>query len=203
MREEEVNLPKNKFTFPEEFLRKKTDPECKLIYFSLGTMGSIDLVLMRRILAVLATTPHLYIVSKGPLADEIVLPENCWGAAHLPQTAILPLVDLVITHGGHNTVSEAMSNGVPMIVLPLFGDQPDNAQRVAEKGFGVRLETRAFTDLELVDAIDRLLMDTNLKVKMQAVKRRIELANSKEVAVIKIEQLVSIWTSETKGAKGA
>lgn len=203
MRKDEVDSQKNKFTLPVEFLKKKTDPECKLIYFSLGTMGAIDLELMRRILSVLATTPHLYIVSKGPLADEIVLPDNCWGAAHLPQTAILPLVDLVITHGGHNTVTESMSNGVPMVLFPLFGDQPDNAQRVAEKGFGIRLETRAFTDAELVDAIDQLLKDTNLKARLQTVKKRIEQANSKEIAVMKIEQLVATWISETKGVKGA
>jgi UDP:flavonoid glycosyltransferase YjiC (YdhE family) len=44
-----------------------------------------------------------------------------------------------------------------MIVLPLFWDQYDNAQRVAECCFGVRLETYEFEDAQLHDAIDRLL----------------------------------------------
>lgn len=65
-----------------------------------GSMGSIDVQLMRRLVAVLARTPHKYIVSKGLRAEEYDLPGNCWGEAFLPQTAILPLVDLVITHGG-------------------------------------------------------------------------------------------------------
>jgi UDP:flavonoid glycosyltransferase YjiC (YdhE family) len=43
-----------------------------------------------------------------------------------------------------------------MIVLPLFWDQYDNAQRVAECGFGVRLPTYAFDDAQLHEAIDRL-----------------------------------------------
>lgn len=64
-------------------------------------MGSIDVELMKRIVAVLAKTPHKYIVSKGLRGDEYELPAaNCWGENFLPQTKILPLVDLVITHGG-------------------------------------------------------------------------------------------------------
>lgn len=69
----------------------------KLVYLSLGSMGSIDVDLMKRIVSVLGKTPHLYIVSKGLRGDEYELPENCWGENFLPQTAILPLVDLVST----------------------------------------------------------------------------------------------------------
>ena len=80
-----------------------------------------------------------------------------WGAEFLPQTKLIPLVDLVITHGGNNTTTEAFHFGKPMIVLPLFWDQYDNAQRVDETGFGVRLPTYAFEDADLRGAIDRLL----------------------------------------------
>ncbi|MFF0310273.1 glycosyltransferase [Streptosporangium sp. NPDC004379] len=139
-----------------------------LVYFSLGSLGSADVALMQRVIDVLATTPHRFIVSKGPLHEEIKLADNMWGAETLPQTTILPMVDLVITHGGNNTTTEALHFGKPMILLPLFWDQYDNAQRVHELGYGVRLGTYTFTDAELTGALERLLGDTALRERLAA-----------------------------------
>jgi MGT family glycosyltransferase len=127
-----------------------------LVYVSLGSLGSADVDLMNRLVGSLAETPHRYVVSKGPQHELIELAPNMTGAEFLPQPAILAHVDLVITHGGNNTVTESIHFGKPMIVLPLFWDQYDNAQRVAECGFGVRLPTYAFDDAQLHEAIDRL-----------------------------------------------
>ena len=149
------------FTLPEEL--KGDGP---LVYFSLGSLGSADVELMRRVVASLAQTPYRYIVSKGPLHEEIELADNMWGAEFVPQTKVIPLVDLVITHGGNNTTTEALHFGKPMICLPLFWDQYDNAQRVAELGYGVRLDTYTFTDEELHGALDGLLGDEGLRAKL-------------------------------------
>jgi MGT family glycosyltransferase len=137
-----------------------------LIYLSLGSLGSADVELMRRLVAVLADTPHRYIVSKGPQHADYELAPNMWGAEFLPQTRIVPQVDVVITHGGNNTTTEAFHFGKPMIVLPLFWDQYDNAQRVDETGFGVRLATYTFEAAELTRAIERLLADADLRGRM-------------------------------------
>jgi MGT family glycosyltransferase len=158
-----------------------------LIYFSLGSLGSADVELMRRVIAVLATTPHRYIVSKGPLHDEIELAPNMWGAEFVPQTRVLPLVDLVITHGGNNTTTESLHFGKPMIVLPLFWDQYDNAQRVHELGLGVRLDTYRFTDGELTGAIDRLLGDTALRARLAASGEQIRRRSGLRIAADEIE----------------
>ncbi len=85
-----------------------------LVYLSLGSLGSADVDLMQRLVDVLAETPHRYIVSKGPQHELITLANNMVGAEFLPQPAILPQVDLVITHGGNNTVTECWYFGKPM-----------------------------------------------------------------------------------------
>src|SRR4029079_17579483 len=82
-------------------------------------------------------------------------------------------VDVVITHGGNNTVTECFHNGKPMVVLPLFWDQVDNAQRIDETGYGVRLATYGFEDGELTAAVDRLLADTALRGRMRSESARL------------------------------
>jgi MGT family glycosyltransferase len=144
-----------------------------LVYLSLGSLGSADVDLMRRLVDVLGRTPHRYIVSKGPRADEFELPDNMWGEARVPQTSIIPEVDLVITHGGNNTITESLHFGKPMVVLPLFWDQYDNAQRMHELGYGLRLATYDFADDELIDAVDGLLADETLRSNLDELGNRI------------------------------
>ncbi len=140
-----------------------------LVYLSLGSLASADVELMRRLVDVLGRTRHRFIVSKGPQADLYELADNMVGAEFLPQPAILPNVDLVITHGGNNTITESWYFGKPMIVLPVFWDQCDNAQRVDELGLGVRLPTYTFDDEQLTDAIDRLAGDVDLTERLRSI----------------------------------
>ena len=162
----------------------------KLIYLSLGSLGSADTALMGRLIDILGRTDHRIIVSMGPQHQELRLHENMVGEEFLPQTSVLPLVDLVITHGGNNTVTESMYFGKPMIVLPLFWDQHDNAQRVDETGFGVRLDPYRFHDEQLLGSIDRLSTDAELARRLTGVARRLQAAPGTMQAAERIESLM-------------
>lgn len=120
------NVPDLEMLLPESFINENLNNRFsgKYVYVSLGSMGSVDLELMKRLLSALADTPHKYIVSKGPLHDQYeVAGANQWGDRYLPQLDIIPHVDLVITHGGNNSITEIFAHGKPTIVLPLFADQ--------------------------------------------------------------------------------
>ena len=168
-----------------------------LVYLSLGSLGSADVDLMKRLVEVLGATPHRYIVSKGPQHAEYDLADNMWGQEFLPQTSLIPLVDLVITHGGNNTTTEALHFGKPMVLLPLFWDQYDNAQRMDELGFGRRLKTYEFTDAELVDAVNGLLGDAALRARLTSVGESIRARGGKERAADLIEE---VGASHREGA---
>jgi len=175
------------FELPSEVANRPADS--KLIYLSLGSLGSADVELMKRLIGILGKTKHKFIVSKGPQASEFELAPNMIGAEFLPQISIIPKVDLVITHGGNNTTTESVHFGKPMIVLPLFWDQYDNAQRVHEKGHGIRLATYAFKDEELTGAIEKLLNDSNLLAKLKKIGEAVRSRKGIEEAATKIEAL--------------
>ncbi|MEA2426235.1 MAG: hypothetical protein QOH13_2645 [Thermoleophilaceae bacterium] len=162
-----------------------------LVYLSLGSLGSADVALMQRLIDALAGTRFRVIVSMGPEHQELRLADNMTGEEFLPQTQILPLVDVVVTHGGNNTVTECFWFGKPMVVLPLFWDQYDNAQRVAETGFGIRLDTYGHEPEELVGAIERLLADEPLRAHLEAASARLRARPGTVAAADAIERIAT------------
>jgi UDP:flavonoid glycosyltransferase YjiC (YdhE family) len=94
----------------------------------------------------------------------------------------------VIPHGGNNTTTECMWFGKPMLVLPIFWDQRDNAQRVHETGYGLRLPTYRFEDQHLASALARLLSDEPLRTRAAAAGERVRLPGTVAAADL-IERL--------------
>jgi MGT family glycosyltransferase len=166
------------------------DGDGALVYLSLGSLGSGDVELMQRLINALADTPHGVIVSLGPQHEQLTLADNMVGAEFLPQTSILPQVDVVITHGGNNTVTECLYFGKPMVLLPLFWDQYDNAQRIHETGHGIRLDTYGHEPQELRGAVERLLADGALRERLELGAQRLQAAPGTVRAADLIEEVV-------------
>ncbi|NP_001310064.1 uncharacterized UDP-glucosyltransferase YjiC-like [Tetranychus urticae] len=164
---------KEPFKVPENLINKPG----KLIYFSLGSMGSVDLDLMKRVIGCLAKSPHRFIISKGPHHKQIDLPDNMWGDRYVNQIGILPHVDLVITHGGNNTFIESLYFAKPMIIMPIWYDQRDNAQRMVDKQLGIRINTFNFTDDQLLDGIEKLINDEKLHERLTQISH--DMRNTK------------------------
>ncbi len=165
--------------------------EGPLVYLSLGSLGSADVALMQKLVDSLADAPYRVIVSKGPQHELLRLPDTMAGEEFLPQTSILPQVDAVITHGGNNTVTECFHFGKPMVVLPLFWDQYDNAQRVQETGYGLRLDTYGHAPEELLAAVDQVLSDTDMHARLAAASARLQAHKGTERAAGLIEAVAT------------
>ncbi|KAH7638313.1 UDP-glucuronosyltransferase 2A1 [Dermatophagoides farinae] len=160
----------------------------KLIYFSLGTLGCVINGVMPRLIDILSRSKHRFIVSKGPI--EIKLADNMYGEPFLPQLSILPLVDMVITHGGNNTVTESLYFGKKMLVLPCFGDQFDNAQRITELGLGCRADLHQSTADEILEKIEKILKDDKMSERVEKISKRLRQSNDRKRVVDYIEQMM-------------
>lgn len=149
-----------------------------LIYVSMGSLGSADPELVGRLLDALGGTRYRVVMSLGPQAAEVAagrlgLPTNVVEAEHLPQPAILPLVEAVVTHGGNNTFTECLHHGKPMVAMPLFWDQHDNARRVADLDLGHRLDPYRFAPADLTAALDDALADRDRRARLAEIGRGI------------------------------
>ena len=105
----------------------------KVVYLSLGSLGCMDVGLMQRLIDALAKTEHRVIVSMGPLKDQMRLGDACTAIGSCRSPRSCRSATSSITHGGNNTVCEGFHFGLPMIGLPLFWDQYDNAQRLRRR----------------------------------------------------------------------
>jgi UDP:flavonoid glycosyltransferase YjiC (YdhE family) len=73
------------------------------------------------------------------------LPKNVHVEAWIAQAEILDHVALVVCHGGSGTVFGALAAGVPMVIVPLFADQFENARRIADARAGLVIDRKPQT----------------------------------------------------------
>lgn len=157
-----------------EKLKQAMDNKKEMIFFSLGSIASGDVCLMKRFVEMFKhDKQRLYVISKGVNGDKYELdPDNMIGGNYIPQTVLLQHADLAIIHGGNNSVTECLYYGVPTIVMPLFGDQSDNAQRIEDLGLGKRLNAYDCTRQELIESIDGILNDNKLVERVHKIGQR-------------------------------
>ncbi len=143
--------------FPEEqyiflgasiYARKEQEIDFKknnrpLIYISLGTVIKGGVAFFNKCMEAFRNEDLDVIISVGkgfPINKLKNVPENCRIYDYVPQLAVLKMANVFVTHGGMNSINEALSLGVPMLVIPFMSDQPTNARRIEELGLGKKLD---------------------------------------------------------------
>lgn len=175
-----------------EIPAKLKDLPGRLIFLSMGSLASGDVDLMKRLVAMLAKAPHKFIVSMGPNWQQYEIAPNMWGEKFVPQLAILPQIDLIITHGGNNTITECFYYGVPgFIVCPIFSDQYDNAQRIEEQKLGKRVDPFHCSEQELLTSIEAVLKDDSIKPRMESIRNRMQKPDNKFKAIKLFKEFLS------------
>ncbi|XP_053139649.1 UDP-glucuronosyltransferase 1A1-like isoform X3 [Hemicordylus capensis] len=136
-----------------------------IVVFSLGSMVSeIPMKKAMEIAEALGTIPQMVLWRYTGEAPPN-LAKNTKLVKWLPQNDLLahPKARAFITHAGSHGIYEGICNGVPMVLMPLFGDQMDNAKRVESRGAGVTLNVVEMTSKDLSDALKAVIYDKQYK----------------------------------------
>jgi zeaxanthin glucosyltransferase len=171
-----------------------------LIYASLGTLQNGSEGIFRTIArACEGLGAQLAISLGGGLKpDQLgVLPGDPLVVSYAPQLEILKRAEVVITHAGLNTTLEALSEGVPLVCIPLGNDQPGVASRVATRRVGVVVPWRKLTMKRLRSAVSSVLENRQYRREAREVQLSIGSLNGPDLAADIIEAVLQIPSTPT------
>ncbi|HOD71060.1 MAG TPA: glycosyltransferase [Deltaproteobacteria bacterium] len=188
-----MNMGINRSSFPYDEL---CEDKYK-IYVSLGTVFNDKPKIYQDIIRALQENPHYQIiVSAGGAYDKISRKRynsNVMLFQSVPQAELLKRIDLVVSHGGNNTLNETLYHGKPVIVLPVGGEQHDNASRIEFHGLGYRIDMALLSADTLSNAVEGLRKDAELNQRLKTVSNQLMESDGATASVSLIE-----WVMENK-----
>jgi len=143
-------------------------PKEGVVVFSFGSIAnttSMPQDLRMAFLNAFKRFPHLFIWRFVGDFDETKSVKNVLLSDWLPQKDLMahPNVKAAIIHGGYNSLTETTYMGVPVVVIPLWGDQFGNGVRVTRQNIGVQLDRAGLTEDKVYDALKKVLYDKEVQ----------------------------------------
>jgi MGT family glycosyltransferase len=168
---------------------RTSDRPRALVSFSTTNQGQADV--LQRVVNAIGRLEMEAVATLGPALDGVALraPANVTLLPSAPHDAVMKEVSLVVTHGGHGTVSRALLHGLPLLVMPMGRDQGDVAARVEACGAGLTLALTA-TETEIATAIGRLIKDPRFRAAAHELSEISTAEVSRRSLVSELEQIV-------------
>jgi MGT family glycosyltransferase len=178
-------------TRPETPMEIRKGPEQKLIYIAVGTLYRANLAFFQACMEAFADPGYAVIMSVGKAVDPGALgqvPDNFTVAQFVPQLQVLRAADVFITHGGMNSINEAVAFDVPMVVVPNTVEQSINAARIEQLQCGVYLDHAELSVETLRAAVDRVLTDPAASSGLGRLRESFEEAGGAPLAADVIQE---------------
>ena len=166
-----------------------------LIFASLGTLQNQSREKFAIIAEACAPLGVQLVMSLGGGLDRGqlgILPGDSLVVNYAPQLELVKRATLVITHAGLNTVLESLSEGVPMVCIPLGNDQPGVAARVKARGAGVVVHPRRVNAKRLRSAVRAVLENDSYRLAARKIQSAIAEVDGLNRAADIIEDVLKI-----------
>ncbi|WP_110240537.1 glycosyltransferase [Nocardioides gilvus] len=152
----------------DDFDWELVDPELPLVLVSLGTLSAGASARFWPVAAEAFRGQPWQGIFVAPAELVPDPPANVIVRDRVPQLSVLKRASAVVSHAGHNTVCESLSNGLPMVLAPIRDDQPVIADQVVRTGAGVRVKFARVKPEGLQAAIELALHDEDLRAGAKA-----------------------------------
>lgn len=171
-----------------------------LVYVSLGTVFNDNLAFFRVCLEAFAGQGVQAVLSLGrrlPVDRLGPLPPNVLARSYVPQVALLPHVELFVTHAGVNSVHEGLYFGVPLLLVPQQAEQAMVAVRIEELGAGLTVRADEIGTNMVWDKASRLLTEPAFRQRAERLGQSLREAGGSARGVAAIEA----WYAARQDAK--
>lgn len=169
--------------------------DAPLVYFSLGTVFNTESGdLFARVLAGLSRLPINLLVTVGHDIDPAELgpqPGHIRIERYVPQQTVLPHCSLIVSHGGSGSVAGALAHGVPMLLIPMGADQPQNAWRSEALGLGRWLDPLAASADDVASCATQLLAEPAFRQTADRFRTAFSALPGPDDALRLIERLIA------------
>ncbi|SEB14851.1 glycosyltransferase, MGT family [Pedobacter hartonius] len=178
----------NPVAFSWDLLEKAASPK---VFVSLGTvLSGVRESFFKKLVEAFADMPLTVIAVTDPALFE-QWPDNFIVSRVVPQLELLPKMDVVISHGGFNTINETLMNGLPMLVTPIAYDQFHNAKLVENAGCGIVLRYKRLRAEDMRNAVLSLLNDPKYKESSARIRDSFTDGGGNDRAVQLLEEFVA------------
>ncbi|GHO65437.1 glycosyl transferase [Ktedonobacter sp. SOSP1-52] len=187
--------------FPFEQLNQQP-----LIYCTLGTVYNNSPEFFRKCFAAFADVPVQVIIATGRPVEQLDLgpcPKNIIVRSYVPQSEVLQQTDVFVGHGSMTTIMEAISSGVPMVVMPQATSQEPSARRVSELGLGILLDKESVTAESLRDAALHILQNPTYRLRARQMQDDAKKAGGYQRAADALQEYVSHCNLEAETARAS
>jgi MGT family glycosyltransferase len=174
-----------------DFPFDRLEPGRRLVLVTMGTL-SMDIARSFYDRMIEALRPlgervqAIVVAPDGTIPDP---PAHVLVRSRVPVLELMPRLDAVVGHGGLNTVCEALVHGVPLVIAPIKGDQPINADQVAAAGAGLRVSFARARPHQLRDALTAVLDDPSYRAAAEHAGASLRAAGGADTAAGHLEDL--------------
>jgi MGT family glycosyltransferase len=175
-----------------EFPWSWLDPERHHVLITLGTVNAASggRFLTAAVEAAARLEDRLQAIVVAPDGMLDATAPNVLVRSRVPQLELLPQLNAVVCHAGHNTVCETLAHGIPLVVAPIRDDQPIIAQQVVDAGAGLRLKYGRANSDDIADALVSVLESPSYRQGALRIQASFRAAGGPAIAADRLESLV-------------